>query len=361
MLELADIVRQAGPAFRAAHALSPVQVRALRDIAECRTATRGGQLWCCDVCSAERYVYHSCRNRHCPKCQGEHAERWLEARRAQLPDTPYYLLTFTVPATLRALAKQEPRVVLDLLMRCAANALLALCADPRFLGARPGALAVLHTWSRALLFHPHVHMLVTAGGWNPAQQVWVTPKHQRFLVPGYALSALFRGKVRAALRHHGLLSRVPAATWAKPWVVHLARAGDGQGVLRYLARYVFRVALPNSRLVRFNAQHVVFRYTDSRTRLERTCTLAPDAFLTRFVQHILPPRFVKVRHYGLFSPAMAAARARVTPPQAIDPPSVATGTDQGTPTCTDHEPRCPVCHHGTLRLVGLLPRMPRAP
>ena len=225
----------------------------MRDIEECRTAALGGHFQVCDHCFESRFTYHSCRNRHCPKCQGERTQRWLDAQRERLLPVPYYLVTFTLPAELRPVAHAQPSVLYAILMRAAAAALFKLTADPKFLGATPGMTAVLHTWTRAMLYHPHAHFLVTAGGLSPDGESWLSPKNPRFLVPGYALSAIFRAKVRDALEEAGLLGAVPEGLWSstKKWVVHLKHAGTGHKVLDYLARYVFRIAITNSRIERF--------------------------------------------------------------------------------------------------------------
>jgi hypothetical protein len=312
MLELADIVRAAGEDYqrRPGATLLPSHRRALRDIVACRTAALGGHVQACDHCGTQQYSYHSCRNRHCPKCHGEQTKRWLDRQRARLLPCTYFLATFTLPAELRALARSHQKLVYGVLMTAAAAALLKLTADPRYLGARPGLLAVLHTWTRALLYRPHVHMLVTAGGLGGPDPTWVEPRHAGFLVPGRALSRLFRGKVRAGLRKAGLLEQVPTAVWRDEWVVHVQQAGTGETVLDYLARYVFRIAIVNSRLERFEDGRVTFRYRDGRTGVMRRCTLDAAAFLGRFLQHVLPQGFTKVRHYGLFSPSRRDLLAR---------------------------------------------------
>ncbi|MGH7645093.1 MAG: IS91 family transposase, partial [Gemmatimonadales bacterium] len=241
MLEVADIVRRHGAAYRQqfARRLLPRHHRALADIEACRTPALGGQVFACDHCAQKVYAYHSCKNRHCPKCHGEQTRRWLQTQRARLLlHCPFYLLTFTLPAELRAAARAHPTVLYRLLMQAAAAAILTLARDPRFLGAAtPGLLAVLHTWTRALLFHPHVHLLVTAGGLSADGRAWVNPKHPRFLLPERALAQIFRGKVRHCLKKAGLFALVPPAAWHKPWVVHCQHAGSGQKVLDYLGRY----------------------------------------------------------------------------------------------------------------------------
>ncbi|MBI2468070.1 MAG: IS91 family transposase [Candidatus Rokubacteria bacterium] len=369
MLELADIVRAAGEVYQRLHGptLLPSHRRALHDIAACRTATLGGHVRACDHCGTREYSYHSCRNRHCPKCHGDQTRRWLDRQRARLLPCAYFLLTFTLPAELRALARAHQKLVYGVLMTAAAAALLKLTADPRYLGARPGVLAVLHTWTRALLYHPHVHMLVTAGGLRGPDRTWVPPTHAAFLVPGRALSRLFRAKVRAGLRKAGFLEHTPPAVWRHEWVVHVQHAGTGQKVLDYLARYVFRIALVNSRLERFEDGQVTFRYRDGRTGTIKRCTLDAVSFLGRFLQHVLPQGFSKVRHYGLFSPSrqdlLAQARAQLVA-AATSPSPPALPPIDPTPVPTPANPasrRCPVCGIGVLHLVETLPPCGRSP
>jgi hypothetical protein len=368
MLELADIVRATGEVYQRLHGatLLPSHRRALRDIVACRTAVLGGHVQACDHCGTRQYSYHSCRNRHCPKCHGEQTQRWLERQRARLLPCAYFLLTFTLPAELRALARAHQKLVYGVLMTAAAAALLKLTADPRYLGARPGLLAVLHTWTRALLYHPHVHMLVTAGGLRGADQTWVRPRHAAFLVPGRALSRLFRGKVRAGLRKAGLLEQVPPAVWRHEWVVHVQPAGTGEKVLEYLARYVFRIALVNSRLEQFEHGQVTFRYREGRTGLIRRCTLDAVAFLGRFLQHVLPQGFTKVRHYGLFSPShralLAQAREQLITASTASRPDPAPIVPTTTPAL-DGAPcrRCPACGIGLLHIIETLRPCGRSP
>lgn len=368
MLEVADIFREAGPAYRQVNAtrLPQGQLKAMRDIEQCRTAALGGHIEACDRCEAKRYSYHSCRNRHCPKCQGEQTRRWLDTQRSRLLPVPYYLVTFTLPAELRPLARAEAKVVYAILMTAAAAALSKLAADPQFLGAQPGMMAVLHTWTRAMLFHPHAHFLVTAGGLSPDRRRWLSPQNPRFLVPGFALGVIFRAKVRDALAKKGLLGAVPAAAWSsdKKWVVHLRHAGTGEKVLDYLARYVFRIAITNSRLERFENGEVCFRYRDNRSSEVKHCTLAVSDFIERFLQHVLPAGFTKVRYYGVFSSSRKVELERI---KAVLPANDNhTQALRATPAATElpanahediptHE-RCPVCRLGCMRFVETIPR-----
>jgi Putative transposase/Transposase zinc-binding domain len=366
VVEVADILTAAGATYRHAHAsrLSLAQRQVLRDIEECRTAALGGHIQACDHCHATRYSFHSCRNRHCPKCQGEHTRRWLATQRDRLLPVPYYLLTFTLPAELRPVAFAHPKTVYAILMKSAASALLKLAADPKFLGADPGMVCVLHTWTRAMLYHPHAHFLVTAGGLSPDGKRWLSPKNPRFLVPGYALSPIFRAKVRDAFRKASLLDSVPKTVWStnKKWVVHLKHAGTGEKVLEYLARYVFRIAIANSRIERFDNGLVTFRYRDNRTSQIKHCSLTAEAFIGRFLLHVLPKHFTKVRHYGVYSPSrneqlqFVRQLLGLAPRQTPLPIAVPTAPPPDASSQIPRTDRCPACQVGRLYIVQILPR-----
>jgi hypothetical protein len=333
--ELADIVRRHGPAYRRQFGtrMSADQLRALRDIAVCRTPVLGGQLWRCPTCGQERLAFHSCGNRHCPACGADDAHAWRDRQHSLLLPVPYHLATFTVPDTLRRTIRSHPRELLALLFRTASTTLLDLCANPRWLGATPGVTAVLHTWTRQLEYHPHVHFLVTGGGLAPDGS-W-RESDPGFLVPVHALSQVFRARFRDELkpRFPDLFAGLPAKTWTTPWVVHAEHVGSGEQALRYLSRYLYRVAISNAALLRADDQTVTFRYRDSQNQRSRTCTLAPHEFLRRFLQHVLPKGFVKARTLGLHHPAKRRAltlvrlmlywQARRQPPPAtsLAPPA----------------------------------------
>lgn len=355
MLEVADIVCRHETEYRDQFGsqLTSAQKKALRDIQNCRTPVLGGQIYQCDHCQEKRYSYHSCRNRSCPKCHRDQTERWIAKQRQRLPSCPYYLITFTLPESLRPLARLQPKLVYGLLMKTAAAALQKLANDPRFLGARLGALAVLHTWTRAMLYHPHVHMLVTAGGLSSDGQRWVSPTNPKFLVPVRALSIIFAAKMRAALKKARLLDQAPAEVWNKPWVVHCQHAGSGEKVLAYLGRYVFRIAITNSRIERIEDGQVVFRYRDNRSQQLKRATISAIEFLRRFLQHVLPSGCIKVRYYGIFSPHCQSRlnQVRSLIPIRCQPTSATTAAaDTDSPIA----PRCPRCLIGTLLLVGTL-------
>ncbi|PYR99034.1 MAG: transposase [Acidobacteria bacterium] len=245
-------------------------------------------------------------------------------------------------------------------MKAAADALQKLAADPRYLGARLGALAVLHTWTRAMLFHPHVHMLVTAGGLTSDGQTWIEPKYSKFLVPDPALSIIFRAKFCDGLKKAGLLSHSPVSVWKKNWVVHSQHAGRGDMVLDYLARYLFRIAISNSRIESIDNSTVRFRYRDNRSQQIRRVTLTGVEFIARFLQHVLPRGATKVRNYGIFSPSSKSMLARACQllPQ-LSPPAEFSSTLPPAiePTLTVPVwPTCPLCRTGTLVLIGPVER-----
>jgi hypothetical protein len=303
LLEVADIFRLHGPGYRAqfGNQMLPSHRRAMQDIETCRTASLGGQLYYCAQCDQQRYSYHSCKNRHCPKCQNEQANEWLKQQKDLLLPTHHFLVTFTLPAELRALARSHQKTCYNLLFRASAAALLQLAQDPRFVGARLGMIGVLHTWTRQLLYHPHVHYIVTGGGltddghWRAARK--------DFLVPVKALSPIFRAKFRDQLKMTALFAAVAPRVWRKDWVVHSEPVGSGHQAFQYLAPYIFRVALSNNRLRKLHDGQVTFSYKESATDQLRHCTVTAAEFIRRFLQHVLPPRFIKVRYYGLLSPA----------------------------------------------------------
>jgi hypothetical protein len=299
MVTLGEIFRQYGPQYleRYADRLAASQRQALRAIAACRTEALGGHVYHCAACDETRYSYHSCRNRHCPQCQHAAAQRWLREQQALLLPAPYFLLTFTLPAALRSVAQQQPRLIYNLLFRASAAAAQELARDPRCIGGQLGLIGILQTWARNLTYHPHIHYLVPGGGWDPTTQAWHAARPD-FLLPVKALSVLFRAKFREGLRQHALFRHIPAAVWQQDWVVHCLPVGNGAPALKNLAPYVFQVAIINRRIVGLDNDQVSFVYTDARTHQRHTCTLAALDFIDRFLQHVLPKGFCKVRYYG---------------------------------------------------------------
>ena len=320
MIELADIFREYGPAYRAKYGaeMLPSHHQAMWAIEHCRTEALGGHVYECPDCDETVYRYHSCRNRHCPKCQGEKAYRWLEQQHDLLLPVPYFMLTCTLPDGLRPVARSHQRLLYDVLFRTSAAATQRLARDPRFVGGQIGLVGVLHSWGRTLVFHPHIHYLVPGGGLAADGLTWLPAQHD-FLLPVKALSPLFRAQFRDALRQTDCFDLIPPSVWEQDWVVHCQPVGNGLQAFKYLAPYIFRVALSNGRLVSCENNRVTFRYRDSNTGQPKLCTLEAEEFIHRFLQHILPQGFVKVRYYGLLSPGcrplLALIRQRLSPTQ----------------------------------------------
>jgi len=306
-LELADIFSQYGPAYRQKYAarLLPSHLQAMRAIERCRTQALGGQVFACQACGEVRYSYHSCRNRHCPKCQQQQTQDWLEVQQGLLLPVPYFLLTFTLPAELRQLASQNQKLIYHLLFRASAQATQQLATDPRFVGGQIGMIGVLHTWTRNLFYHPHVHYLAPGGGVSSHGYTWLTAR-RNFFLPVKALSKLFRAAFQRALRKTALYAKIPAKVWRRAWVVHCKGVGNGQAALKYLAPYIHRVAISNRRLLSIDQRgsletsQVIFQYRPSDTGRLKTCALSVQHFIQRFLQHVLPRGFVKVRYFGFF-------------------------------------------------------------
>jgi hypothetical protein len=321
-LEVADVMRAYGPAYEAAFGdqLSPAQRRVLRDLVRCRTAELGGHVEACDQCGHRRIAYNSCRNRHCPKCQAAARARWLDERAAELLPTDYFHIVVTLPEEIGPLALQNPRVVYGTLFRASAETLLQIAADPVHLGAEIGFLSVLHTWGQNLHLHPHVHIVVPGGGLAPGGDRWIACRPDFFL-PVKVLSRVFRGKFLAQLEEafrrgqlscHGRLQHLAeaaaffgltAALREKEWVVYAKPPWGGpEPVLKYLARYVHRVAISNHRLVKVEDDQVHFTWKDyADGHAEKTMALPAFEFLRRFLQHVVPSGFVRIRHYGLLA------------------------------------------------------------
>jgi len=301
VITLGDVFRRYEPAYRArwGSQRSPPQLAAMHAIEACRTEALGGQLYRCPHCDQVRYSYHSCRNRHCPTCQQDAAQDWLARQQDLLLPVPYFLVTFTLPAALRAIAFQHQAQVYDLFFRASAAALQQLAQDPRFLGGQLGMVGVLQTWTRDLRYHPHIHYLVPGGGLAPDGRTWMTARAD-FLVHVKPLAILFRAKLQAVLRQTDLWRSIPAEVWRQDWVVDCRPVGSGRTALKYLAPYVFRVALSNNRILGMADGEVTFRYQDGETHQTRISTLPAETFIERFLMHILPKGFVKVRYSGLF-------------------------------------------------------------
>ena len=380
-LEVADIFRAAGSAYRAAYAghLSLHQLKVMSAIETCRTAALGGHVEACDDCGHWRIAYNSCRNRHCPKCQAAAARTWLAEREADLLPVGYFHVVFTLPAEIAEIAFQNKAALYDLLFRTAAQTMMTIAADQKHLGARIGITAVLHTWGSAMTHHPHVHMIVPGGGISLDGQRWISSR-PAFLLPVRVLGALFRrlfltrlielhqaGRLAffgtlAGLADRRLFLRHLAPVRKKRWVVYAKPPFAGpEAVLAYLSRYTHRVAISNRRLIAFDKDGVTFRYKDYRCdgpERQRLMTLAAHEFIRRFLLHVLPRGFHRIRHYGLLASATRKASiARARELLALPPPKPAEPVVTSEPT-----PPCPCCG-GRMRIIESFGRwsQPRAP
>lgn len=367
MPEVADIFRLHGPRYLESfgQAMLPSHRRALRDLCTCRTAALGGQLYVCDYCGREHYVYHSCRNRACPKCHGKDTEAWLAARREELLPVAYFHVTFTLPQPLRDLVRQHQKTVYPILMQAAARALIKLAADPHYVGGLIGVLAVLHTWSRTLTYHPHVHCLVPGGGLSADGQ-W-RPARPNYLMPAPALSPLFRGIFLDLVTKALPDVAIPDSVRKQDWVVHCKPAVQGaENVLKYLARYVHRIAITDHRILSVEDGKVTFRYQNAWDYQSRTMTLPAEEFMRRFLQHVLPKGVHKVRYYGLWAPSNRARlreiRQRLTNLAADREFTCDEGCDESLSSQADRQSApCPFCPSGTLVLLRRVPPQRRAP
>jgi Putative transposase/Transposase zinc-binding domain len=341
MIEVADVFRRFAADYLSAHGASmlPSHRRAIEDILHCRTAALGGQVWRCNACGSEMFSFHSCGNRSCPKCHTAQTQEWLEHRWVEMLPVPYFHITVTVPAELREVLRANQRDGYAALMQASAAAIIELARDPRYVGGTVAVLAVLHTWTQQLNLHPHVHCLVSG--------------------------ALVRGKFRALLQRKCPDLVVPDMVWQVPWILHVTAWGNGeQAVLDYLARYVFRIALTNARIVGLDGDTVTIQYKDRKTGHARTCRLSGDEFMRRFLQHVLPRGFHKVRYFGLWHPAQRHNVARVRQmlqlhvppkPDPLQDPSVPPPEPIDAEPVPPIEPMiCPHCQQGRLIFIRRL-------
>ncbi|RWB65081.1 IS91 family transposase [Mesorhizobium sp.] len=381
-IEVADIFRAAGPAYRAAHAghLTLQQLKVMSAIEHCRTAALGGHVEACEDCGQWRIAYNSCRNRHCPKCQGAAARTWLAEREADLLPVGYFHVVFTLPAEVADIAFHNKTAVYDLLFKAASETMLTIAADPKHLGARIGITAVLHTWGSAMTHHPHAHMIVPGGGIAPDGSRWISSR-SAFLLPVRVLGKLFRRLFLSrlvALQEAGRLSffgsiahladrraflRHLAPVRKKRWVVYAKPPFAGpEAVLAYLSRYTHRVAISNRRLIRFDENGVTFRYKDYRrdgAERQQVMTIATDEFIRRFLLHVLPRGFHRIRHYGL----LAGSARKTSLAIARELLNVAAPSDDDTTEePDDFRPPCPCCG-GRMIIIETFERwrQPRGP
>jgi len=356
MVELADIFRRYGPDYINGFGskMLPSHFRALQDIIACRTEQMGGHLYGCENpdCGHVVYVYHSCGNRSCPKCGQDKTQRWLEKQHNLLLNTHYFLVTFTLPCELRPVARSNQKVIYDLLFKSSAAALQKLAQDPRFVGGDIGMMGALHTWRRDMRYHPHIHFIVPGGGLSPDHSQWL-PSKADFFVPVEALSPIFRAKFRDTLKQTDLFDTVPTDVWQKDWVVHCKPVGNANSALKYLAPYIYRIAITNNRIEKLQNGQVSFRVKNSDTDQWQTATVPVLEFIHRFLQHVLPKNFVKIRYYGFLSANKRnlLAVAKYLLGDIRVPESTATPAEQHV---------CPLCS-AKLRLIKSLPKSTRAP
>ncbi len=376
-VELADVVRRFASEYTSQYGatIMPSQKRALADIAACCTKQLGGRFYRCDDCRKSFWQYHCCRNRACPKCHGTQTQEWLEKRQGELLPCDYFHAVATVPAQMRDTFGRNQKFMYGLLMRVSVEAVKELCAKKRHLGGLPGILAVLHTWNGKLGYHPHVHMLITGGGATSDGQSWQSTRGQ-FLVPVLVLSKKIAAKFRDALQKQrpDLFARIPKHVWSREWVSFCKHYGHGNdAVLKYLSRYVFRTAISNARILAMDETHVTFRYKDHDTW--KTERLTGGEFLHRFLQHVLPRGFHKVRYYGLWHHSKKELSARIwlllilqQPASMTGSPTIASALAEPSELADMHDTddfaqeshrqkpcRCPHCGSTRTRLLGEYP------
>jgi hypothetical protein len=370
-LELADLFREYGAAYRKKYAdkLLPSHRQAIWAIESCRTERLGGQVFSCKKCQEFQYSYHSCRNRHCPKCQHEQTQSWLKVQQEILLPVPYFFLTFTLPAELRTLVRANQKALYSLLFQASAEATQKLAHDPRYIGGQIGLVGVLHTWTRNLIYHPHVHYLAPGGGLHSDGKTWLSAR-PGFFLHVRALSKLFRAAFRRGLEKLKLFDKVPSKVWMQEWVVHCKPVGDGQAALKYLAPYIHRVAISNRRLLDFHdrgsmeSSQVTFQYRASDTGQLKKCTLSLEQFFQRFLQHVLPHAFVKVRYYGFFGASLRRKLASLQQrlgKSVLDPIEQQPVSAQSNADETPSKILCPTCRLPMTFQSYLAPQLCRSP
>ena len=359
-MELADIMRQFGPSYlqRFSDRMPHSHKKVISDIRQCRTEAKAGHIYQCERCRKKVYVYHACRNRHCPACHRDQIHQWLEQRTTELLPCDYFHVIVTIPDTLHRVFRSRPKRMYSLLMKTASESLIKLADDPKHLGGRVGILAVLHTWANNLTYHPHIHMLVTGGGVDNNGR-WICCK-KKYLVPVKALS--IRRKFRARLKRtdYGLYHSVDLSTWSKNWVAHSLHYGQGKPVvLNYLARYVFRIAITNNRIISMDQRYVTIRYKDRKAGRWITSRLEGSEFIRRYLQHVLPKGFHKVRYYGIWHKSNAHHVSTLA--KSMISASIMSGqpirqSENEDPPVTDKTLKCPHCGSDQLVLLEQLPR-----
>jgi len=367
---ITDIFRTCGPAYRErfGSSLLPSHRKTIADIIHCRTAVMGGHAFVCDSCNHVRYAYHSCKNRSCPACHESDRIIWLKKRKKERLPVPYFHAVFTLPKELHEVIRSHQKIGYALLMEAAALSLMKLASDARYVGGQIGLLSVLHTWTRALVYHPHVHCLIPAGGLSSDHNYWISSR-KHYLVPVRALSQIFRAIFMALIRRKLPDVSFPQSVWNVPWVVY-CKSGPrtADHVLDYLARYVHQTAITNSRIVSTQEGKVTFRYKDSQKQQWKVMTLDTQEFIRRFLQHVLPPGFHKVRYYGLMAPRnrhrLDQIRRELTlhkPPTQQETQDLSQEEIKDKEKTAHHAMLCPVCNKGHLIPFMIIPRQWRGP
>jgi hypothetical protein len=313
VIPLAEVLRQHWPQYERqfGSALLPSHRRAVQAILSCRTPALGGQVFRCADCRQDHFVYHSCNHRACPQCGRADAAQWVEQQKLKLLPVPYYLITFTVPEGLRKWLRSHQKQGYALLLRQSAATLQDVASRPKYLGAELGILSVLHTWGRQLQFHPHVHCVVPAGGLRSDGLRWCRPPAPDFFLPQKVLAARFRNRLRAALAHAPDCASIPLGVWRQDWVVDVQPAGSGQTAIKYLAAYVYHTALGSQRILNADNGQITFKYKDSADQQWHMLRLCATEFLRRFLQHILPKGFQRIRYFGWLAPAAKSRWQRI--------------------------------------------------
>jgi hypothetical protein len=305
-LELADIFKVYGDEYLQLYgnSLLPSHKKAIFDIIHCRTQALGGQVYGCPNCGEFDYSYHSCNNRNCPKCGGDKIQEWIKKQFDRLLPVPYFFVTFTLPEELSALVRSNQIQFYNLLFKTSSQALKDLALNKRFVGGEIGFSGILQTWARNLFYHPHIHYIVPGVALSSDHKRVRKIKNKKFLVHVRPLSIRFKSLFKKAVKQTEFYSQIPKKVWKKNWVVHCQQAGYGQEIIKYIAPYVYRVAISNHKLIKLEDGKVTFKYEDSKTNESKTCTLEVMEFIRRFLQHILPPGFIKIRYFGIMGANM---------------------------------------------------------
>jgi hypothetical protein len=313
VLSLAEVLRRHWAQYEGQFGaqILPSHRRAVQAILNCRTRALGGEVYRCAHCCEDHFVYHSCNHRACPQCGHAEATEWIEGQKLKLLPVPYYLITFTVPEGLRTWLRSHQKSGYGLLLKESAGALQDVARRDKYLGAELGILSVLHTWGRQLQLHPHVHCVVPAGGLRPDRLRWCRPKTDGYFLPQVVLAARFRTRLKTAVQEQADGQDIPVAAWKQNWVVDVQSVGSGETAIQYLSAYVYRTALGSQRIVRDEDQHVTFKYKDSEDQQWHELRLTAMEFIRRFLQHVLPQGFQRVRYYGWLSPAAGQKWERI--------------------------------------------------